>query len=147
MTPAFDPSTGYLPAGVHPMDWGCFGSNFGWNSRRRRLASGLYRAVTNLRNAGCRSVVVDGSFVTSKDQPVDYDAAFDPVGVNGSLVDPVLLKHDDERKAMRAKYFGEVFPRGALACAKMGMIYSDFFQQDRSGLSKGIVFLDLKHLP
>jgi hypothetical protein len=27
------------------------------------------------------------------------------------------------------------------------MIYHDFFQQDRSGLAKGIVLLNLKRLP
>src|SRR5580700_10897259 len=116
MTTDFDSLTGYLPVGVYPMEWGCFSSRFTWNPRGRFLWEGLYRALVNLRNAGCGAVIVDGSFVTSKDQPADYDAAFDPVGVNGSLVDPVLLRHDDERKAMKAKYFGDVFPWGAVAC-------------------------------
>jgi|HubBroStandDraft_4_1064222.scaffolds.fasta_scaffold215064_2 hypothetical protein len=147
MTTDFDSLTGYLPVGVYPMEWGCFSSRFTWNPRRRFLWEGLYRALVNLRNAGCGAVIVDGSFVTSKDQPADYDAAFDPVGVNGSLVDPVLLRHDDERKAMKAKYFGDVFPWGAVACATTGMIYRDFFQKDRSGLPKGVILLDLKCLP
>ena len=143
----FGPSTGYLPIGIHPMEWGIFNMRFGWNDRRRFLCGGLYRALGNLRDAGCRAAIVDGSFVTSAEQPADYDAAFDPVGVNGSRVDPVLLRHDDGRKAMKAKYFGDVFPWGAIACAKTGMIYHDFFQQDRSGMPKGIVLLDLKRLP
>jgi hypothetical protein len=143
----FDSATGYLPVGVYPMDWGCFSLRFTWSHRRRFLSGGLYRALANLRNAGCRAAIVDGSFVTTKDQPADYDAAFDPVGVNGSLVDPVLLRHDDERKAMKAKYFGDVFPWGAVACPTTGMIYRDFFQKDRSGLPKGVILLDLKRLP
>jgi hypothetical protein len=124
-----------------------FGAAFGWNQRRRFLKAGMYRALVNLRVAGCRAAIVDGSFVTSKEEPGDYDLAFDPIGVNGNLVDPVLLRHDDERKAMKAKYFGDVFPWGAIACSKTAMIYLDFFQQDRSGIPKGVVLLDLKHLP
>jgi hypothetical protein len=143
----FDHSTGYLPIGVHPWEWSDFVAAFVWNRRRRLLSGGLYRALNNLRHAGCRAAIVDGSFVTSKDQPSDYDAAFDPVGVNGSLVDPVLLRHDDGRKSMKAKYFGEIFPWGAIACAKTGMIYHDFFQKDRSGQPKGVILLNLKCLP
>lgn len=129
------------------MDWAPFNAHFNWNHRRRFLSGGMYRALSNLRDAGCRAAIVDGSFVTSMEEPDDYDAAFDPVGVNGSLVDPVLLRHDDERKAMRAKYFGDLFPWGAMACSKTGMIYREFFQQDRSGVPKGVVLLDLKRLP
>ena len=145
--PPFDPMTGYLPAGVHPSDWPEFVAAFAWNGRRRLLCAGLHRALTNLRGAGCRRAVVDGSYVTAKGQPRDYDMAFDPVGVNGSLVDPVLRKHDDERKAMKAKYLGEVFPWGAMACVVTGMIYLEFFQKDRSGVVKGVVLLDLGRLP
>lgn len=128
------------------MEWGPFVAMFGWNNRRRFLAGGMYRALSNLRVAGCGAAIIDGSFVTSKDEPGDYDLAFDPVGVNGSLVDPVLRRHDDQRKAMRAKYFGDVFPWGSIACLKTGLIYREFFQQDRSGVAKGIVLLDVKLL-
>jgi hypothetical protein len=48
---------------------------------------------------------------------------------------------------MRAKYFGDIFPWGALACVKTGLIYREFFQQDRSGVPKGVVLLDVKQLP
>jgi hypothetical protein len=145
--PDFDSNTGYLPPGVHPMRWGLFVTKFGWNNRRRFLIGGMYRALTNLRSAGCIAAIVDGSFVSATDDPGDYDLAFDPVGVDGGLVDPVLRRHDDQRKAMKAKYFGDIFPWGAIACAKTGLIYHDFFQRDRSGVAKGVVLLDVKLLP
>jgi hypothetical protein len=97
--------------------------------------------------AGCAAAIVDGSFISNKEEPSDYDLAFDPVGVNGSLVDPVLRRHDDQRKAMKAKYFGDVFPWGAVACTTTRLIYRDFFQRDRSGVVKGVVLLDVKLLP
>jgi len=145
--PPFDPVTGYLPPGLHPADWGMLVAALGWNGRRRLLCGGLYRALNNLRNAGCRAVIVDGSFVSAKDHPGDYDAAFDPVGVNGALLDPVLLRHADGRKSMKAKYLGEMFPWGAQACAATGTLYADFFQRDRSGVGKGVILLNLGQLP
>jgi len=147
MAVPFDPVSGYLPVGMHSYAWSDFTAGFVWNQRRRYLAGGLYRALNNLRNANCRAAIVDGSFATAKELPRDYDAAFDPVGVNGNLVDPVLLRHNDGRKAMKAKYLGDVFPWGNVACSVTGMIYQDFFQHDRSGETKGVVLLDLKRLP
>jgi hypothetical protein len=129
------------------MSWRPFAARFGWNNRRRFLLGGMHRALANLRGAGCAAAIIDGSFVTSKEDPGDYDLAFDPAGMNGSLVDPVLRRHEDGRKAMKAKYFGEVFPWGAEACATTRLIYLDFFQSDRSGISKGVVLLDVKLLP
>ena len=107
----------------------------------------MHRALRNLRAAGCIAAIVDGSFVTDKEEPSDFDLAFDPVRMNGSLVDPVLLRHDDGRRAMKAKYFGDVFPWGAEACATTRLIYHDFFQRDRSGVAKGVVLLDVKLVP
>jgi hypothetical protein len=143
----FDPNTGYLPAGVHPMEWGPFVARFGWNSRRRFLLGGMRRALSNLQLAGCVAAIIDGSFVSAKDEPRDYDLAFDPVGVNGGLIDPVLRRHDDQRKAMKAKYFGDVFPWGAAACVATRVIYRDFFQRDRSGIAKGVVLLNVMLVP
>ena len=129
------------------MAWPAFADRFSWNQRRRFLMGGLYRALQNLKGAGCRAAIIDGSFVTAKDQPGDFDAAFDPNGVNGQLVDPVLLRHADGRKSMKAKYFGDVFPWGASACQATTIIYLDFFQQDREGRAKGVVLLNVRALP
>ena len=118
------------------MEWGSFVAKFGWNNRRRFLIRGMRRALSNLRLAGCAAAIVDGSFVSAKEEPADYDLAFDPVGVHGGLLDPVLRRHDDQRKAMKAKYFGDVFPWGAVACPATRLIYRDFFQRDRSELRK-----------
>ena len=141
--PPFDPSTGYLPPGLHVATWAEVVNYFGWNVRRRQICVGLHRALINLQSAGCSRVLIDGSFVTAKDQPGDFDAAYDPKGVDGSLLDPILRRFDDERKAMKAKYFGEVFPWGEIACSVTGKLFLEFFQQDRSGIPKGAVMMKL----
>ena len=145
MLPDFDPATGYLPAGVHPADWGEISSRFGTNSHRARLLDGLGRAVRVLAGAGCRTVLLDGSFVSNKPLPDDYDAAWDPAGVDPGKLDSVLLDMKNKRAAMKVKYGGEFFP--ATAHAAPGIRYREFFQADRNGVVKGVVEIDLRKLP
>lgn len=119
---------------------------FAWNGRRRMLLTGLMAAMDNLRWAGCRTVVIDGSFVTSKEYPSDWDAAFDPVGIIVKRLDPILMRHDDGRRAMNAKYLGDMFPWTARATGEAEPLYKQFFQKDRDGRSKGIVEVQLQVL-
>ena len=60
--------------------------------------------------AGCRTVYIDGSFVTSKSEPGDYDACWDIDGVNVEALDLVFLDFSGRRAAQKRKYFGEFFP-------------------------------------
>jgi hypothetical protein len=145
MLPAFDPLTGYLPSGVHPASWAETRARFGTNTHRNRLIDGLERALKNLAGAGCRSVILDGSFVSTKHKPKDYDAAWDPVAVDPNKLDPVLLDMKNGRAAMKMKYGGEFFPATAQATA--GVRYREFFQSDRNGIVKGVVEIDLTTLP
>ena len=145
MVPACDPSTGYLPAGVHQAAWKEIAARFTANGHRSRLLDGLLAALRNLAAAGCRSVLLDGSFVSEKDLPADYDAAWDTQGVDPTLLDPVLLDFSNSRAAMKSKYLGELFP--ATASAAPGVLYRDFFMKDRNGVPKGVVQIDLGSLP
>ena len=109
MIPEFDPG-GDLPPGIHATMWVLFVARFGKTDHRRRLISGLKRALDSLKRAGCRAPYIDGSFVTDKEQPADYDACWDPVGVNASLIDPVLLNFDNQRLLQKIVFYGELFP-------------------------------------
>ena len=145
MIPHLDPSTGYLPPGVHPALWVEVGPCFAANTHRRHLVSGLEQALRSFALAGCRTMLLDGSFVSVKTLPQDYDAAWEPKGVDPALLDPVLLDFTRKRAAMKMKYGGEFFPATGLAAA--GVLYRDFFQQDKNGAPKGIIELDLGSLP
>ena len=87
-------------------------------------------------------MLLDGSFVTAKLEPGDYDGAWETAGVNPDLLDPVLLGGGS---AMRARYLGDLYPASGLAAP--GMVFRDFFQTDRDGVAKGIVLVDLGSLP
>jgi hypothetical protein len=146
MIPGTDSQTGYLPPGVHCAHWRAIPARFGGhNAHRGRLIGGLLSALQNLAGAGCRSVLLDGSFVSEKELPQDYDGAWDTVGVDPNLLDPVLLDFTNGRAAMKSKYLGELFPAGAMAAP--GVLYRDFFMKDRNGVPKGVIQIDLGSLP
>ena len=132
-----------LPPGIHPATLAEVEARYATNPRRRRLFGGLVAALTNLAGAGCKKAYLDGSFVTGKPQPGDFDACWDPAGVNRAFLDPVLLTFANGRAAQKAKYLGELFPSTSPA-DPAGTVFVDFFQVDRfTGQNKGIVEIDL----
>jgi len=106
--PGFD-ANGNLPSGVHRMSLKSVARRFGWNAERRRLLSGLARAVSSLAAAGVKRVWVDGSFVTDTEEPNDIDGCweYDP-SVDVDKLDEVFLDLHPPREAMMRKY-GVVF--------------------------------------
>jgi hypothetical protein len=116
---------------------------FGWNDRRQQLLLGLRAALEALRRAGCTTVYLDGSFVTAKELPADFDACWVMDGVDFRLLDPVLFDFAFERRAQKRKYGGELFPANFPATA-FETSFLEYFQVDRDGRPKGIIVLDLE---
>ncbi len=134
---------GLLPPGVHWANWGELIDRLGRNPWRQRLVTGLRAALEDLKSAGCRTVYLNGSFVTSKDIPNDYDACWEEDGVEPTALDPVLLTFDPGRATQKAKYMGELFPASIIAGVG-GLSFLDFFQTDKdSGRRKGIIAINL----
>jgi hypothetical protein len=132
---------------VHTATWEEVAGRFGSTPQRQRLLSGLRAALASLGAAGCRRVYLDGSFVTAKRVPGDFDVCWDVTGVDPALLDPVLLIFDQGRAAQKAKYGGELFP-AQLPNGISGLTFLEFFQIDkRTGWPKGIVVLDLEEWP
>ena len=145
MIPNLD-AAGLLPKGIHAAEWDEVVDRFGSNGGRQSLLRGLRRALEALRAAGCTTVYLDGSFVTSKTAPGDYDLCWSIAGVDIRALDPVLLTFDDGRRAMNAKYMGDLFPAEVPEGAS-GRLFLDFFQIDKhTGNPKGILMIDLRRL-
>jgi hypothetical protein len=101
-------------------------------------------ALEVLKRAGCSRVYIDGSFVTVKLEPRDYDACWDIDGVNVEALDSVFLDFSKGRRAQKRKYLGEFFP-AQLPEGASGRMFLEFFQTDKAtGRSKGIVGLNLQ---
>ncbi len=145
MIPAFEP-TGNLPPGIYSATWSEVAERFGWTPHRRELLAGLRAALEALRAAGCRTAYLDGSFVTAKDTPGDFDGCWDTEGVDVERLDPVLLTFDQGRATQKATYRGEFFP-AQLTEGGSGATFLEFFQTDReTGAAKGIIALDVQDL-
>ena len=146
MIPTFN-VLGNLPPGVHQATWQEFSDHFGTTPYRRRLLAGLKAALEALHAAGCRRAYINGSFVTAKRRPNDYDGCWDIDGVNPDRLDPVLLTFDRGRAAQKAKYQGELFP-AQFREGGSGTTFLEFFQIDKeTGDPKGIIVIELQELP
>ncbi|UYG06678.1 DUF6932 family protein [Halomonas sp. M4R1S46] len=131
-----------LPPGIHWATLAEVEAAFATNVRRRKLFSGLLEVSEALARAGCRRLFLDGSYVTGKPNPGDYDGCWDPYAVDPSLLDPVLLDFSELRRKQKEKFLGEVFPFSLEAAP--GKKFIEFFQVEKhSGGRKGIVAIDL----
>jgi hypothetical protein len=141
--PEFD-ENGNLPPGVHFCEWEEFNEKFGTNYKRERMIEGLLLAMTQLKAAGCRTIYINGSFVTSEPDPNDFDACYDreTVDMDDLRVNaPRLFNHYD-RNAQKAKYRGEIFPSDQ-PVGNYGENSFEFFQKDRRQRKKGIIAIDV----
>ena len=138
-------TAGILPPGVFPTTWDEIDLRYGTNSRRRWLLQGLHLGLVALGAVGCTAVYLDGSFVTSKEDPSDYDACYELSGIDLSLllsVEPVFFEFRNGRAAQKARFRGEFLPATTLESAS-GRTFLDFFQVDKeTGAAKGILLID-----
>jgi len=144
--PAFD-AGGNLPPGIFPASWDEIVTRYATNTRRRELTDGLLDALRSLKYAGCRTAYLDGSFVTAKELPADFDACWEIAGVDADRLDRELLDFSNRRAAQKARYGGELFP-AEIAAEPAGTTFLDYFQRDRdTGQPKGMIAIDLEALP
>ena len=132
-----------LPPGIHITTMSEVKERFAINAKRRMLFRGLEKGVDALIKAGCNQIYLDGSYITSKPSPNDYDACWDVTGVRPEDLDPVLLIFDLKRQTQKNKFLGEYFPMHWVA-DHSGATYLDFFQIDKNTSSpKGILNIKL----
>jgi hypothetical protein len=118
-------------------------NRFATNDRRKQLYEGLLRGCLALKIAGCKLIYLDGSYITSKPLPNDFDVCWDPIGVDPDKLDSVFLDFSDNRRIQKQKFYGEFFPSSALADGYRTFV--EFFQVDKhTGNKKGILRVQLK---
>jgi hypothetical protein len=128
-----------LPPGVHDATMDEVYRRYAINEKRRQLFDGFNRAADNIFGAGSPQIYLDGSYVTAKPEPGDYDALWDRRFVDPFMLDPLFLQLVHGTGGQKAKYLGEFFPSAAVE-AKSGKPFMEFFRTDRlTGAGKGII--------
>jgi hypothetical protein len=146
MIPKLD-TNGKLTPGIHNATWNEIVTRYATSTRRRELLDGLLDALRSLKAAGCATAYIDGSFVTAKQNPADFDVCWESAGVVSDRLDPELQDFSDGRAAQKARYGGELYPADWAANSD-GTPFLDFFQLDpTTEQPKGIIAIDLTGLP
>lgn len=147
MLPRLEAQTGHstqvLPVGLHYVSLREFRDAFAFNSKRAWLFEGFKAACHDLRVAGCARIFVGGSFVTSKADPSDYDACWDPVGVAADL-EPILY---DENMLLerRDRYRGDLLI-GGCDPGPLGQWFRYLSKDKVTGEERGMIGIKLKLL-
>jgi len=131
-----------LPPGIHDATIDEVRARFATTPHRKHLFEGLLRAISALEAAGCGMLYLDGSFVSDKSHPSDFDGCWDITGVDPHKLDPTLLDFKGKREAQKKKYFGELF--FAQVRGVGGFDFLSYFQIEKfSGAPKGILRIKL----
>lgn len=132
-----------LPPGVHSATLAEVGHRYATNSRRKWLFEGLVEAAKALRSAGCATMFLDGSFVTDKEEPDDFDGYWDPSGVIPKMLDPIFMDFENDQAAQKEKYRGELFIAEEVG-GPAESIKRAFRTDKFTGLEKGILRVKLR---
>jgi hypothetical protein len=130
-----------LPAGIYDSTLTEVYERYVFNPIRQALYEGLLRALENLFMSGCPQIYLDGSYVTAKPLPNDYEVCWDMAFVDPSKLDPVFFDFANGRYNQKQKFLGEFFP-AAVREGLSGKPFLEFFQTDKyTGKPKGILRL------
>ncbi len=134
---------GLLPPGIHACSLDDVAERFGggFGSHRYNMVLKLRRYVVLVRSTGLVAwLAIDGSFVTSKDQPGDIDL----VVVLHANQDRAAVLTEEQRQPLSRQWVGSRFefdvfpaPEGTRRCIEL----LEFFMQvkGRPDLRKGII--------
>ncbi len=135
---------GDLPPGVHFATLPDIEERLSFNARRHRFTGRLPASREELRRAGCRLVYLDGSFITRKANPGDFDACWDIRNVAEENLDAVFWDFSNGRAAQKSRFQGELFP-AQLPEGATGKAFVEFFQVNRlTGERKRILAIRLR---
>ncbi|MYD46352.1 MAG: hypothetical protein F4W92_08375 [Gammaproteobacteria bacterium] len=135
-----------LPEGIHLATLEETRDRFAINDVKRTLFGGFLEAVTQLADARCALVFLNGSYVTEKPYPNDYDACWNPDGIDENRLEPIF-RDPRLRGQQKIRFFGEFFPSTTIV-NETEQTFVDFFQNEKStGRKKGIVEINLETDP
>jgi hypothetical protein len=136
MIPEFD-KNGNLPVGIYSASLDEIHEKFGFNEHRQHLLEGLSKAISDLKSLGFKKVYLNGSFVTHKEYPKDYDLCWEEtLEVDYELFAykyPILAGLEGQELQLKI-YLGDIYPQPSVF---------NLYQKDKNGNPKGIICLNL----
>ena len=141
---------GNLPPGIFDITITEIEKHYSFSPKRKKLIEGLKMMLTDLKDVGCEKFYLDGSFVTNKLSPGDFDACWEMnKNIDFNKINshyPELKQFAPPRAEQKSKYFGEAFisncPAGTVNGISLNFL--DFFQKDKiTGNAKGILLIKL----
>lgn len=139
MIPGFDQNEN-LPPGSYVCTVDEIEARFANNDHRRMLFNKLLRVIDILKEACCREIYLNGSFITAEPQPNDFDLCYEPTGLEPTESFRPLLALDVE--ARQALYGGDIFPR--MPEPPFCSDHVRLWQIDKNGDAKGIIRILLR---
>lgn len=138
-------SDGSLPPGIHVTTWEEFEQRYSLNLTRKTQLKGMKKAIEEFKKAGCSKIYIDGSFVTWKKHPGDFDALYDLDEVERHAIHDILIDPSFEGREKQKEYYeGEFFPTSEKA-DPYGTKYLEFFQKKKKSRNpKGIIKIELR---
>ncbi|HEU4470715.1 MAG TPA: hypothetical protein VFR58_06520 [Flavisolibacter sp.] len=131
-----------LPPGIHNATIDEVRIRYATSPHRVHLYNGLIAGLDNIFGSGCVQIYLNGSFITAKPKPKDYEVAWDPRFVNPASLDSLFLEFWRGTVEQARKYGGEYFPSHIIE-AKSAKKFIDFFQQEKhTGQPKGIIRIE-----
>ena len=147
MLPSFQTLCGapwrILPPGEHLATLQEVKQTLAFNPHRLNLFNGSSDLANLLARSGCKYLYLDGSYVTEKDMPGDFDACWSIEQVDFNIVDPIFLDLSNGTTAQKARFGGELFPNCTERAS--GKLFKDFFKNEKhTNQEKGIIVIDLQ---
>lgn len=134
-------ANGELPLGEHHASLDEVEATYGFSTGRRKLLMrGLRDAASNFEQSNVNTLWINGSFITDKEEPDDIDGCWEYTPyVDVAKLDPVFI---GSREAMKNKYGLDFFISNFIETGS-GLPFPKFFQVNRDGDPKGIIFVKL----
>ncbi len=132
-----------LPPGEHSATLEEIKQRLAFNPHRLNLFNGLVSAANSLAQSGCKYLYLDGSYVTEKDMPGDFDACWSIDEVNFQTLDPIFINIRNDPTAQKQRFGGELYPN--IIEGLSGKLFKDFFKNEKhTNQEKGIIVIDLQ---
>ena len=134
---------GVLPPGLHAATMAEIRRRFGNGAGvRGSLMKGLERVVRKARKIGASRLYLDGSFVTDKKEPRDWDAVL--VLSPGARIGSKEAQTLTGREVMKKRFGGDLFTVMEEDAEILKHYVEGVFSHDRDGRAKGLLIVELK---